>query len=333
MIQWFETCRMPDPGFGLDALCGCAYWKALFKGCLPEPALDGYFGVSSSHSFLLYGSAGNGKRTLAMALAGELYKIGYELICVPGMILEGATSTQTCKNIKECFGAVISGAMAEPAAGCCLFVEDLAPICKDGLAAWTLSDCVARAEDGELPMIIVASVEQLSDVPRCLQKAMLPCGVGCPDAKERRAFLENVFEGRIPRSSKLKYGDMVQMTEGFNYGALTRISVLAGMLMKQYALELYGAPEQAMEALGSGGLFMSKDMFEQIIGQLRADGAGYGGMAASAEDAAGRNFGGLAAGEMLSGNGLAGISDVPVAVTNESKDFMSAFDDMDIDAL
>lgn len=96
-----------------------------------------------------------------------------------------------------------------------------------------------------------------------------------------------------------------------------------------------------MEALGSGGLFMSRDMFEQIIGQLRADGAGYGGMpvlAGAVPNSAGavlNSVGAMPATACAANmpNGLAGISDVPVTATNESKDFMSAFDDMDIDAL
>lgn len=330
MKQWFEIYRAPNPGFGLDALCGCIYWKTLFKSCLPEPVLDEYFGVASCHSFLLYGPAGNGKRTLAMALAGELYGAGYALVDIPGVALKGADPTETSKNIRECFGAVTAGTMAEQAVGCCLFVEDIAPICTDGLAAWTLADCVARAGDGTLPMVIVASVQQLVDVPLCLQKAMLPCGVGYPDDKERRLFLENVFEGRIPRSSKLKYGDMVQMTEGFNYGTLTRLSVLAGMLMKQNALELYDTPEMAMEALGSGLLFMSKDMFEHMIGQLKGDGAG--GPAGAAAGPGGVMPGasvGLGGGSMAA---MAAMTAVPAEKAGP-RDFMSAFDDMDLDAL
>lgn len=313
MKQWYENYRVLPPGFNLDGLCGCAYWKALFKSCIPDPVLDPYFGVGGFHSFLLHGPCGNGKLTLSLALASELCDAGYVFVRIPGLILAGTSQVEACGNIQELFNGILSGAMAENAAGCYLLVEDVLPLCNDGLTARTLADAISSVEDWELPVVIAATVEDMVQVPMFLRKVFMTCAIGLPGTSERRAFLENVFEDRIPRSSKLKYKDMADMTEGFNYERLTKLSALAGMLMKQHAQQLYGKnPERIIHTLEQGQLFMTKEMFEEMVEHLTGNGKVV-----------------PAGGESVEAPVVAEILQEPVA----SKDFMSVFDDMDEDAL
>ena len=354
MMNWYENYRALPPGFKLDRLCGCEYWKLMFKSCIPDPVLDSCFGVGSFHSFLLHGPSGNGKLTLALALAKELYDAGYIFLRIPGLDLAGASKEEACKNIRELFDSILSGAMAENAAGCYLLVEEIQPLCKDALTARNFADAVVAAEDWELPVIVASTVEDFPQVPTYVRKVFVTCAIGLPDESDRRTFLENIFEDRIPRSSKLKYKDMTDLTEGFNYDQLTKLSALAGMLMKQHAQQLYGGDsKRILQALEQEQLFMTKDMFESMVGHLSSAGSGGNQVAGqystamnglSAIPYQGFSYGGgIGNGNGLLGGGTTGGSDyvsgLPRDVTDAlqeleaPKDFMSAFEDMDEDAL
>ena len=77
MTQWLSIYCAPVPDYGLSSLCGCGYWKSVFGACVPDPELDRQFSVPRTHAFFLYGAEGNGKRTLAGALAADLTAAGY----------------------------------------------------------------------------------------------------------------------------------------------------------------------------------------------------------------------------------------------------------------
>ncbi len=268
MGQWLRTYEEKAPALRLDGLCGCGYWKALLKSCVPDPDLDAYFGVGRTHAFLLCGPAGVGKTTLARALAGELGAVGYRFAAVPGEALKGESEEEDCERIGELF-LELEEAAASGETGWCLLLDDLTPLAEEKRAMRVLCMKLQGMAQAGLPFTAAATAESLALFPAFLDKYMIPCRISPPDEQERREYLEDMFERRIHRESGLSYDWMVKQTEGFTYRELSDLSKLAGMLMKQKALDLFGHRRDLMaEALKTGKISMTKDLFIQMTERL-----------------------------------------------------------------
>lgn len=268
MGQWLSTYEEKAPAQRLDGLCGCGYWKALLKSCVPDPDLDAYFGVEKTHAFLLCGPAGVGKTTLARALAGELGAVGYRFAAVPGEALKGESEEEDCGRIAALFRE-LEEAAADGETGWCLLLDDLTPLAGEKRAMRVLCVKLQDMAGAGLPFTAAATAESLELFPAFLDKYMIPCRISPPDEQERREYLEDMFERRIHRESGLSYDWMVKQTEGLTYRELSDLSRLAGMLMKQKALDLFGYRRELMaEAIKNGKISMTKELFVQMTGRL-----------------------------------------------------------------
>ena len=98
MEHWLSEYTARAPGYGLEQLCGRKYWKSIFGACVPDPELDRRFHVSPFQAFCLYGPEGNGKRTLALALAGDLGRAGYSFVRISAEDLRGQSETEERQN-------------------------------------------------------------------------------------------------------------------------------------------------------------------------------------------------------------------------------------------
>ena len=226
MTQWLSTYRAPVPDYGLSSLCGCGYWKSVFGACVPDPELDRQFSVPRTHAFFLYGAEGNGKRTLAGALAADLTAAGYLFAWIPGEDLAGETEAQAGENISALLEE-IAGAAGADAAGVCVLIDDFQLLLEEKKTVRILERGLERLMNRQAPCVILGVAESREHYPARLEKLMLPCPIGLPDEKERREYLEQAMEGYLPHEHGLSYKKMAEMTEGLNYGFYYRGNVSA----------------------------------------------------------------------------------------------------------
>lgn len=270
MGQWMEAYKGYVPRYKLENLSGCGYWKNLLKSNMPDEFLDDYFHVPMNQFYLFYGAVGNGKRTLAMALAGNLGECGYEFIHVPGDAFDGENDAQTAEYIRGFFQEVEEYCYAGRKAGIYIFLDDISMLCEKRIAIWTLARNIERLNGSAMPCVVAATVDDSVQVPAVLMKVMIPCPIGLPDYKERKAFLEARFGRRIPLSPVLNIKMIAEMTEDFNYGMLAQFERLAIMHVKQQAMYLYPNNEEGRQgAVLDGDVYLKKEMVEGIVDQLK----------------------------------------------------------------
>ena len=268
MSQWLSTYRALVPDYGLSRLCGCSYWKSVFGACVPDPELDRQFSIPSTHAFFLYGAEGNGKRTLAGALAADLVKKDYLFSRIPGGDLAGENEAETAENISALLEE-IPGAIGADTAGVCVLIEDFQFLVEDKKTVRALETGLERLMNHQASCVIIGVAETREHYPARLEKLMLPCPIGLPDEKERREYLERAMEDDLPHEHGLSYKKMAEMTEGLNYDKLDKLIGLAAMLLKQRMKFLFGKNREQMAVARRQGLvFITEEMFRQMVEHL-----------------------------------------------------------------
>ncbi len=77
------------------------------------------------------------------------------------------------------------------------------------------------------------------------------------------------MEGCLPHEHGLSYKKMAEMTEGFNYDKLDKLTGLAAMMLKQRMKFLFGKDrEQMVLARQQGLVFITEEMFHQMVKHL-----------------------------------------------------------------
>lgn len=270
MGQWLEAYKGYVPRYKLENLSGCAYWKNLLKSNLPNAFLDEYFDVPGNQFYLFYGAVGNGKRTLAMALAADLAECGYAFVHVPGDVFDADTDEQMTSYIRGFFQEVEAYCCSVRNTGLYVFFDDISMLCENRAAVWALARNIMRLSESNLPCVITATMDDSVQVPPALMKVMIPCPIGIPDYKERKAFLEVRFGKRIPLSPVLNVKMLAEMTEDFNYGMLAQFEKLSILHVKQQAMYLFPRDEERRQgAVLDGDVYLKKEMVEEIVNQLK----------------------------------------------------------------
>ena len=351
MTQWLSIYCAPVPDYGLSSLCGCGYWKSVFGACVPDPELDRQFSVPRTHAFFLYGAEGNGKRTLAGALAADLTAAGYLFAWIPGEDLAGETEAQAGENISALLEE-IAGAAGADAAGVCVLIDDFQLLLEEKKTVRILERGLERLMNRQAPCVILGVAESREHYPARLEKMMLPCPIGLPNEKERREYLEQAMEGYLPHEHGLSYKKMAEMTEGLNYDRLDKLTGLAAMLLKQRMKFLFGNDREQIETARQKELvFITEEMFQQMADHLSA-GIGQtdlpqnfllpagavpvnGGQAAgTAGGMAGMGAGWAgAAGADAGGEGQNDLNSGLETELGQGRSLMDLMDDLDLDAL
>ena len=268
MGEWLKQLERQSPKLRLEQLCGCGYWKQLFESCIPDQQLDEHYGVGNTHAFLLYGPEGVGKRTLALACAGTWGDAGYRFLVFPRQSELENEERGIQQIVTEIFQEIIKE-LRSSENGYFLLIEDIHWMIKEKKTAEIFKEKIQEMEEENLLFTVIGILEHIEEMDDSVKKYFLPCRLENPDQEERRIYLENVFEGRIPRSNGLSYSFMVEKTEGFLYQQMSDLSRLAGMLLKQKALQLYGNRRTELtEAWNRGTVCLTKDLFLAMVKQL-----------------------------------------------------------------
>lgn len=258
--EWIENYRATAT-YTLKNLFGCEYWKKIFKSCILDEDLDEEFCVPSNQAFLLYGEVGNGKATLAKAVAGELQQEGYPFVHLSGFDLLGNSDKETCQNIKEFFHELVENRWK---AGIFVFLEEIAPLCASASVLWKLEKNIQRmSNQSQLPCVLIMTTSKIELVPMSLQKELISCYVGVPTLSERQTYLKAYLEDSIQLSSNLTWSKMAKETDTFNYGTLKKFIILLGMYYKQLILEARRDGKDEKEVA------LTEEIFYIILAQLK----------------------------------------------------------------
>ena len=211
MEHWLSEYTARAPGYGLEQLCGRKYWKSIFGACVPDPELDRRFHVSPFQAFCLYGPEGNGKRTLALALAGDLGRAGYSFVRISAEDLRGQSETEERQNWSTFLGEIPEA--AREAGGICVLVEDFAFSEKPPAFLRMLRGGLRNLREARVPCVFFIAAEEAKE-RGILEKELIFCPIGLPGEGERKEFLEQSLED-IPCGQGFSYKRMAEMTEGF----------------------------------------------------------------------------------------------------------------------
>ena len=268
MEHWLSEYTARAPGYGLEQLCGRKYWKSIFGACVPDPELDRRFHVSPFQAFCLYGPEGNGKRTLALALAGDLGRAGYSFVRISAEDLRGQSETEERQNWSTFLGEIPEA--AREAGGICVLVEDFAFSEKPPAFLRMLRGGLRNLREARVPCVFFIAAEEAKE-RGILEKELIFCPIGLPGEGERKEFLEQSLED-IPCGQGFSYKRMAEMTEGFNYGKLDQAVSLAALFIKHQINFLFGKdPQTRTEALGQNLAVLEEKSFQQIVEHLWAE--------------------------------------------------------------
>ncbi len=271
MNDWRNKYSKKTPRIGFDDLVGCTYCKTIFKACVPNAQLDTIFTVKSSHSFLLYGKSGNGKRTLARAFAKEMIDCGYSYVRMKADYLIGKSDDETCENINSFFNDVLDSTVAESAKGCFIFIEDISNLVLSKSAGATLDNKLEQlTNDEDIRTIVVATAEEADKVPSALKRTMLLCKVDLPDKDDREDYLKSVLDTNIYVERSITYKQMSEMTEGFNYDMLNKLTSVIYMLAKQYmVVNAQNDGITISEYLNVASFILNKRIFSEVVDNIK----------------------------------------------------------------
>ncbi len=272
MEDWRNKYSKISPSIRLDDLIGCTYCKTVFKACIPNAQLDTIFSVKTSHNFLICGNAGNGKRTLARAFAKEMINCGYSYVRMRADYLIGANENETCQNINSFFDDVLEASIAESAKGCYIFLEDISNLVLSKSACSTLDHKLELiASDEDVNTIVVATAEDVAEVPSVLKRTMFLCMADLPDAEDREDYLKSRLDENIYIERSIPYKKMAEMTEGFNYDMLNKLTTVVFMLAKEYMI--VNAKNDGItvsEFLNVASFTLDKRIFSEIVENMKS---------------------------------------------------------------
>ena len=177
MEHWLSEYTARTPGYGLEQLCGRKYWKSIFGACVPDPELDRRFHVSPFQAFCLYGPEGNGKRTLALALAGDLGRAGYSFVRISAEDLRGQSETEERQNWSAFLGEIPEA--AREAGGICVLVEDFAFSEKPPAFLRMLRGGLRNLREARVPCVFFIAAEEAKE-RGILEKELIFCPIGLP---------------------------------------------------------------------------------------------------------------------------------------------------------
>lgn len=274
MENWFGKYKQSPQKEGFEDLIGFTYLKKLLKSCIPDSIDDEFNIIKHSYAFLLYGEAGNGKKSLALSFSGELARNDYSFISICGDDLIEDSEKDTCKNIKEFFQNIEDNLVLKNIKNCYIFIDDIFSFTSSQIICRALSKAVQSIINNEsINCIVIATVEELAVVPMIIQKVMLPCEVGLPNEQERelcfKVILKEIFD--MPyMECEVKYDTMAKMTDGFNYGKIFNVISIITMMLKQTVIEQAKDEGQSVkEYLEFNNIRFTRGDFIEIVENVR----------------------------------------------------------------
>lgn len=253
-MEWnWKDYEQPLPADGFDGICGREDWKAALTGWTVGWELAGELKTPCGLRLLISGAEGTGKTALARALAGEL---GFRFFSLRMRELSAAVADGGTLDAEAVYQGLPDG---EPFLVLLEETDGAAP----EEAALLLERLWEQLRERTLPYVWIMTARQEERTPAVLRRDALLCRLGRPDAGERAAYLEGTLGRRALCRGGYGWAQMAQETEGFSFSQLRTASQLAMALLVERGMRTYGGPGALSEALSSGALRLTPEVFER----------------------------------------------------------------------
>lgn len=258
-MESFLDAYISSPGMlDLGTVDADFFVKQMLRSCVPCGAVDQLLPQNRSNALLLSGETGNGKRTLARALAVEFKKVSAEAVFVSmsAWVLEDKDDEVMCGQIRRCFEEMISMTSKIPVL---IFVEDFEQVCDRPAAAWIFGQYVQSLLEHDLPCTLICALRDASVLTSNLRNLFVLCHIENPSTNARTNYFKRILTEFDVCEKHLTAELMAQIAYGFTYAQLEMLFRMVLMKLKQ---ELVGSNHQTR---------VTKKMFEETAGQLRKE--------------------------------------------------------------
>lgn len=260
--QWIQDFYQENCGCSLEDICGQHFWKRVLRGCIYREELDELFETSPFWGLLFCGKTGTGKSTLGKAFLGELEENGYKLIYLRADELlkdEEEALPRAAQFQKECM-------KWEKTA---IFLDNAGILGKDIPVAEQLAESIDSLRRYNLPVIWMMEAEKAEDLPESLREQLYLCRIEVPDQKERLEYFQAMMGRLTDKSGNFNCSHMAELTEGYNFEQLNRITAFSKGFLKQKALEKCEFNwEEVRQMAEEGKICINREQFCEIAGKI-----------------------------------------------------------------
>ena len=260
--QWIQDFYQENCGCSLEDICGQHFWKKVLRGCIYREGLDELFETSPFWGLLFCGEAGTGKSTLGKAFLGELEGNGYKLIYLRAdeILKDKAEAIPRAGQFqKECI-------KWEKTA---IFLDNAGILGEDIPVAEQLAEGIDSLRRYNLPVIWMTEAEKAEDLPECLREQLYLCRIEVPDQKERLEYFQAMMGRLTDKSGSFNCSHMAELTEGYNFEQLNRITAFSKAFLKQKILEKCEFNwEEVRQMSEEGKICIKREQFCEIAGKI-----------------------------------------------------------------
>lgn len=242
----------------LKDLAGREALKNMLQSFCPASVLDRILELQNSSVLLLSGPKGTGKKTLVLALAGELHARGIKCLFLKGRDLSGKDGGEAKERIRILADELSRG---EPLFVCLKEPEELAE--KEGTEL--LGKVLGNLRRSTLPISFFAITEKEESIPMDLWNVFTICRVAFPNLEDRMAFFQKKWPLGLHMESKLSFEAMANKTEGLSYYELDHLLAISKRIFKGYGLRIYQSEELFLTALQKKELFLTERQFDAAL--------------------------------------------------------------------
>ena len=272
VASWFA--KKPTHGFDqvagmkdlIERLSNCALgaqWNKI-KAFLKMPTV---------HTYFFYGLPGCGKTFIANAFAHELMNEKYHYMTLTGGKIMSSKVGVAEKTIERVFEE------AKKNAPCILFIDEIDGVCADrsddntpqyarSLTTSFLTGYNSLKQfekDSDKKIIFIAA----TNYPELVDSAMLDRAeliyVEIPDQEARCHSFKLKYSDIFQLEDGFDYMEMAERTDGYNYRDLDRLEEHLKDKVFSYLRSNYVSEDEAYEALVNGEFRLTREMFEEAF--------------------------------------------------------------------
>lgn len=251
-----EKFSQTPPGYDLDRISGRQEWKLLFRGCSPDEVLQEEFLLPAGRRFLLCGSGGAGKGTLARAFAGSLMRRGYRFFVFYADELEGPEKEETVRRVR-CL-------LEEAERGKTVMLLERLELLRDLTGARLLSRGLQELGQRNLPFVCLATAETGEEVLPELLCCFDICRLEPPDEEERASYFEDQLSSRFSCEPDLDSPTMAKLTEGFTYGQMAQTAAYVRTMLCGQGQSRYRYSGSVLATM-KNMLTVTRELFERGV--------------------------------------------------------------------
>ncbi|MBQ3090720.1 MAG: hypothetical protein IJD21_09215 [Oscillospiraceae bacterium] len=265
---WLSNVFQDPPPQQLETGEQASYWTRIMAGALPDEDLDEMLEIPAARCYLFCGPLGTGRKTVAVATAGSLGRLGYRFALLTASDFQGLDG----ETLRDCMEGLFE--LVRPGEPVCMVL--------DGVNEWEnreqvcrlLAGGFARSKALNLPLFAILVAPDTESVGDTLLSQMTVCGFTPPGEEERTAFYrEGIKDNWLSLKQGITALDLAKETEGLNYYQLKQTLYWMRLILKGEAVAAAGStnPRAVREQLLSKSVRIDTEKFRAIVRRIRQD--------------------------------------------------------------